>query len=145
MSFVATNSMSSNIEPSHCFYKGYSMSEKYKFSGHLCDHYDSHYLVRCGCPNDRPPYHPMYSLDDAFHREWCAKCLIFCYQPPHCKYSPQPKRRLIHPMLLATLLKLLARKCQDSLSCLFSPIFLLQGLLNLSEDAFNLLFRFTAL
>ncbi|ESK96706.1 hypothetical protein Moror_6723 [Moniliophthora roreri MCA 2997] len=54
---------------------------------HSCDHPESRFLVRCGCPNDKPPSHPMHSMDDAFHREWCSKCLIFCYQPPHCRFS----------------------------------------------------------
>ncbi|KAJ4497745.1 hypothetical protein C8R41DRAFT_185411 [Lentinula lateritia] len=106
---TATDPLSSNIDPSSYYLRpGNIMSEKYNLSDHMCDHYDSHYLVRCGCPNDRPPYHPMYSLDDAYHRKWCAKCMAFCYQPPHCKYTTQPKRRLIHPLLLAILLKLIA-------------------------------------
>ncbi|KAF9034446.1 hypothetical protein BDZ89DRAFT_1062520 [Hymenopellis radicata] len=55
-----------------------------------CTHESSHYLIRCGCPNDRPPTHPMHIMDDAFHRQWCATCLLFCVQPPTCsmRYDP---------------------------------------------------------
>lgn len=44
----------------------------------------SHYLIRCGCANDRGPKHPMHQMDDAFHRVWCSECLIYCYHPPSC-------------------------------------------------------------
>ncbi|KIK67906.1 hypothetical protein GYMLUDRAFT_36709 [Collybiopsis luxurians FD-317 M1] len=87
-------------------------------SSHKCDHFDSHFLVRCGCPNDKPPSHPMHSMDDAFHREWCAKCLIFCYQPPHCKYVYRSKRRTIHPALFATILEFIARILRPFRSCI---------------------------
>lgn len=45
---------------------------------------DSHYLIRCGCPNDRTPDHPMYQMEDGFHRIWCSDCLRYCSQPPAC-------------------------------------------------------------
>ncbi|KAJ3722449.1 hypothetical protein C8R42DRAFT_666909 [Lentinula raphanica] len=107
MSF-ATNSSRSVIEPpNYSLSSSKVMSEEYKSPMHKCDHYDSHYLVRCGCPNDRPPSHPMYFLDDAFHREWCAKCLMFCYQPPHCKYTSRHKHR-IQALLLTRFLNLVA-------------------------------------
>ncbi|KAG7087693.1 hypothetical protein E1B28_013640 [Marasmius oreades] len=60
-----------------------------------CNHPESRFLVRCGCPNDKPPSHPMHSLDDAFHREWCSKCLLFCYQPPTCPYILRTERRAL--------------------------------------------------
>ncbi|KAJ3736570.1 hypothetical protein DFJ43DRAFT_632682 [Lentinula guzmanii] len=116
---LATNYSSSDIQ-SHPYAlpSGNLVSEKHNSPGHICDHYDWHYLVRCGCPNDRPPSHPMYFLDDAFHREWCAKCLMYCYQPPHCKHTSHEKRRFIQPLLLATLFKLIARIFKPFRGCI---------------------------
>lgn len=45
---------------------------------------DMHYLIRCGCPNDRPTSHPMHVNDDAFHRAWCGGCNKYCYKDPDC-------------------------------------------------------------
>jgi hypothetical protein len=60
-----------------------------------CPHTNSHFLVRCGCPNDKPPSHPMHVMDDAFHREWCTICLRFCYQPPDCTYVRRTSHRTL--------------------------------------------------
>jgi hypothetical protein len=53
----------------------------------VCPHTeDSHYLIRCGCPNpnNHSPKHPMSQMDDAFHRVWCSDCLLYCDQPLSC-------------------------------------------------------------
>jgi len=66
-----------------------------------CPHTNSHFLVRCGCPNDKPSSHPMHTMDDAFHREWCTVCLRFCHQPPQCRYVCLPgHKRVLHGPLL---------------------------------------------
>ena len=50
-----------------------------------CQHNaDDHYLVRCGCLNDRPSSHPMHINDDAFHHTWCHICRIYCYKDAMC-------------------------------------------------------------
>lgn len=51
----------------------------------VCPHTeDSHYLIRCGCPNNHSLKHPMYQMDDAFHRVWCSDCLLYCDRPLSC-------------------------------------------------------------
>jgi hypothetical protein len=50
-----------------------------------CQHNaNDHYLVRCGCLNDRPSSHPMHINDDAFHHTWCHICRIYCYKDAVC-------------------------------------------------------------
>lgn len=56
-----------------------------------CPHKNSHYFIRCGCPNDKPPSHPVHIMDDAFHREWCSTCLLFCVQPATCHHKRHKK------------------------------------------------------
>ncbi|THU93397.1 hypothetical protein K435DRAFT_861553 [Dendrothele bispora CBS 962.96] len=76
-----------------------SMSTECHATQCCCNHTDSHFLVRCGCPNDKPSSHPMHDMDDAFHREWCTKCLRFCYQPPNCRYVCVRRPVLRGPLL----------------------------------------------
>ncbi|KAF9526020.1 hypothetical protein CPB83DRAFT_858521 [Crepidotus variabilis] len=60
-----------------------------------CKHESNvHYLIRCGCPNDRPASHPMHINDDAFHRVWCDGCHKYCYKDARCP-NDLPTTRMV--------------------------------------------------